>query len=93
MCEAAQKQNLNNANMKIFNEKMAVYTENYDYAEFIDIGGSLTDEKGNLKQEYASDGYVHLSSEGYDIWTKVLRSYAKKFMSAETAALQITEQG
>ncbi|MCD8215877.1 MAG: GDSL-type esterase/lipase family protein [Clostridiales bacterium] len=82
----SQKTNLNNANMRTFNDTMCQYCEKYDYMEFINIGDRLIDDDGNLKKEYTSDDYVHISTEGYDVWVKVLRAYAKYFTETEQNA-------
>lgn len=66
---------LNNANIRLLNEKVKEYCETAD-VQFIDIASFLVDENGGLKQEYCSDGYVHQNAAAYDVWTKVLRWYA-----------------
>ncbi|MCD7778389.1 MAG: SGNH/GDSL hydrolase family protein [Clostridiales bacterium] len=74
-----------NANLRIFNDALYSYCENYDYLEFINIGDRLIDSTDGLKSEYTSDNYVHMTAEGYDVWIKVLRSYAKYFTAVEAA--------
>ncbi|MCD8090599.1 MAG: SGNH/GDSL hydrolase family protein [Clostridiales bacterium] len=81
-----------NANLRIFNDKMYSYCQNYDYLEFINIGDRLIDSTDGLQYKYTSDKYVHMTTEGYDVWVKVLRAYAKDFMAAEEAAASAEAQ-
>ncbi len=92
MYDSSQKENLNNENMRALNDKMREYAESYDYVKFINIGDRLIDENGGLKPEYTSDNYVHISSEGYDVWTKVLRAYARDFTAEEAAEAEAALQ-
>ena len=41
---------------------------------YIDVHSHLLDEKGNLKKEYTVEG-LHISFEGYEVITEVLRPY------------------
>ena len=43
---------------------------------FIDFTDSLK-EDGVLKAEYSRDDYVHLSNDGYSVWTKSLYAFAR----------------
>ncbi|MCD7904739.1 MAG: GDSL-type esterase/lipase family protein [Clostridiales bacterium] len=72
-----------NENMRIFNDTMYKYCQNYDYIEFINIGDRLIDETNGLRSEYTSDNYVHMTMAGYDVWVKVLRAYARDFTADE----------
>jgi len=38
-------------------------------------------EKGCLADEYASDGYCHIWTDGYKVWTAILRDYAVRKMN------------
>ncbi|MCD8214702.1 MAG: GDSL-type esterase/lipase family protein [Clostridiales bacterium] len=76
---SGQKPGFTNENMRKFNDAMYKYCQNYDFLEFINIGDRLIGADDSLKGEYCSDGYIHMSKEGYKVWVKVLRAYAKDF--------------
>ncbi len=78
-----QRNGFTNENLRKFNDDMYKYTLNYDYIEFINIGDRLVDSTDGLDLDYSSDKYVHLTSDGYDVWAKVLKAYAKDFMAEE----------
>ena len=44
------------------------------YVKYIDVYSELADEEGNLKEEYTYDA-LHLTDEGYQVVTKVLKKY------------------
>jgi len=46
----------------------------YMQVEFVPVFDSLTDQAGQLKKEYTTDG-LHLSVAGYQVLTKALKDY------------------
>ncbi|MCD7778499.1 MAG: GDSL-type esterase/lipase family protein [Clostridiales bacterium] len=88
---SGQKPGFTNENMRIFNDSMYKLCANYDYLEFINIGDRLLDSNEGLKDEFCSDDYIHMTIEGYEVWAKVLRAYAKDFIAQENSAEGITE--
>ena len=42
--------------------------------EFVPVFDSLTDQVGQLKKDYTTDG-LHLSVTGYQVLTKALKDY------------------
>lgn len=44
---------------------------------YLDMATPLSDENGDLAAKYCSDGYVHQSRAAYDVWTTVIRDYAR----------------
>lgn len=42
--------------------------------EFVPVFDSLTDQAGQLKKDYTTDG-LHLSVAGYQVLTKALKGY------------------
>ncbi len=70
------KGNLYNDNVRRYNEAM----KNLAIAQgwgFVDVANPLADENGDLRSSYSSDNYVHLKNAAYDVWSVVLRAYAK----------------
>lgn len=45
---------------------------------FMDMATPLADENGDLATKYCSDGYVHQSRAAYDVWSTVIRDYARE---------------
>ncbi len=83
---SGQKPGFTNENLRRFNDSMYEYCQSFDYLEFINIGDRLIGADDGLKAEYCSDSYVHMTIEGYRVWTKVLRAYAKDFLEIENTA-------
>ncbi len=65
---------LNNRNLSMLNNYLLDYC-NENGLDFVDIASQLT-ENGCLADHYASDGYCHIWTEGYKVWTAILRDYA-----------------
>lgn len=65
---------LNNKNLSMMNNYLLEYC-NEKGLDFVDIASQLT-EKGCLADKYASDGYCHIWTAGYKVWTAILRDYA-----------------
>lgn len=65
---------LNNKNLSLLNNYLLEYC-NENGIDFVDIASQLT-EKGCLADKYASDGYCHLWTAGFKVWTAILRDYA-----------------
>lgn len=70
---------LNNKNLSMLNNYLLQYC-NENGLDFVDIASQLT-EKGCLADEYASDGYCHIWTDGYKVWTAILRDYAVRKMN------------
>ncbi len=70
---------LNNKNLSMLNNYLLDYC-NENGLDFVDIASQLT-EKGCLADKYASDGYCHIGTGGYKIWTAILRDYAVRKMN------------
>ena len=63
-----------NEKIREWNQAYEALTSAYMQVDFLPIYDSLTDSEGQLKKEYTTDG-LHLSIAGYQILTKVLKSY------------------
>ena len=51
---------------------------------FMDMATPLADENGDLATKYCSDGYVHQSRAAYDVWSTVIRDYARAQLNGTT---------
>lgn len=67
---------LNNENLCALNTMMQERASENGWG-YVDIMSSLEDGRGNLAEEYCSDGYLHQNTAAYDIWSEVLREYAR----------------
>ena len=65
---------LSNVNMDKYNEKLKAFAAQ-NGCQFIDIATAMKDANGDLKNEYCSDQYVHLSDAGCVAWISVLRNH------------------
>lgn len=66
---------LNNKDVDKYNALVKQQAELLGYG-FVDLNPYLKDTSGNLKAEYSSDKYVHMTYEAYAIWNQVLFEYA-----------------
>jgi lysophospholipase L1-like esterase len=55
-----------NANVNDFNTRLQKLAKEFDY-DYIDLHSKMTDDKGELKEEFTADG-LHLKEPGYKIW-------------------------
>ena len=93
--EDVSKGALNNPTIDIYNYYLLAAAADHN-ADFIDINTSLKDEKGNIKEEYCSDNYVHETDKAYsEVWDPALASYATEQLQGvakEPAEEQTEEQ-
>lgn len=82
MYKGSEKKNLNNANIRALNTRMAELAAQNGWG-FIDIASLLTDADGTLAKQYCSDSYVHETGAAYVIWQKALEDYAEKQLFPE----------
>lgn len=84
MRSARAKGRLNNPSIVQFNEMMRQMALNNGWG-FVDIANPLADASGQLASQYCSDNYVHQTNAAYDVWTQVLREYAKSQIEGTSA--------
>lgn len=70
------KGNLTNPNIRTFNEMLKQMARDNGWG-FVDMANPLADANGDLAPEYCSDHYVHQTNAAYDVWSVVLRDYAR----------------
>ncbi len=71
--------NLYNDNVRRYNDAMRVLAAQQGWG-FVNVADPLADENGDLDIAYSSDKYVHLKNSAYEIWSGVLRDYAKDIL-------------
>ncbi len=70
------KGNLQNDNIRMFNEMLKQMALENGWG-FMDLATPLSDANGDLAAAYCSDNYVHQTTAAYDVWSVVLREYAR----------------
>ena len=63
--------------IKKYNKRIKEYC-NKNNVIYINMYNELRDEDGNLKLEYTKEG-LHISDEGYEVITKILKKYIQRF--------------
>lgn len=63
--------------MKETNKKIAAFMKKEPNAEFIDITKAMEDSNGNVRRDLFVEDMLHLTPEGYELWTKVMKPYMK----------------
>jgi len=72
----AESGKLNNTTIDQYNVKLKAFAESNGFA-YIDIASSLKDSTNGLSPSYCSDGFVHVSPAGADVWIRILEDFAK----------------
>ena len=63
--------------MKQANKKIAKFMKKEKNADFIDITKVMNDTNGNIRKELFVEDMLHMTPEGYKLWTKVMKPYMK----------------
>jgi lysophospholipase L1-like esterase len=63
--------------MKQANKKIAKFMKKEKNADFIDITKIMNDANGNVRNDLFVQDMLHMTPEGYQLWTKVMNPYMK----------------
>lgn len=63
--------------MKETNKKIKKFMKKEKNAEFIDITKVMNDSKGNIRKDIFVEDMLHMTPEGYRLWTSVMNPYMK----------------
>ncbi|MFY7847241.1 GDSL-type esterase/lipase family protein [Chryseobacterium gambrini] len=63
--------------MKEANKKIADFMKKQPNADFIDITKIMQDENGNVRKDLFVEDMLHMTPEGYRLWTSVMNPYMK----------------
>ena len=63
--------------MKEANKKIAAFMKKQPNAEFIDITKVMEDANGNVRKDLFVEDMLHMTPEGYKLWTSVMNPYMK----------------
>ncbi len=77
---------LENGCIREFNRLMAAYAKKSEEVYFIDIFPAFLDSAGLLALQYCSDGFCHLTSAGYSVWTDQMKQFAGQQTAKEIRA-------
>lgn len=86
-----EKGRLNNPTVRLFNGMLAQMALENGWG-YVNVADAIADGNGDLAAAYCSDGYCHLNNGAYDMWTAVLRDYARAQMDG-TSAFPVNGQG
>lgn len=78
------KGKLNNTNIGKYNVLLQEMAKENGWG-YIDLCTPISDGEGNLKEEYCSDGFVHLSKSAYAVWEEELIRYAEEQFAGQEA--------
>ena len=74
--KGAGKGKLNNDTIREFNVLLQEMVVENGWG-YMDMATPLADANGDLAAPYCSDGFVHQTNAAYDVWTGVIRQYAR----------------
>lgn len=63
--------------MKKANKKIAKFMKKEKNADFIDITKVMNDTNGNIRKDLFVEDMLHMTPEGYRLWTSVMMPYMK----------------
>ncbi|GAA4161854.1 SGNH/GDSL hydrolase family protein [Chryseobacterium ginsenosidimutans] len=63
--------------MKEANKQIAAFMKKEPNAEFIDITKVMQDSNGNVRKDLFVEDMLHMTPEGYQLWTSVMNPYMK----------------
>lgn len=63
--------------MKEANKKIAAFMKKEPNAEFIDITKVMQDSNGKVRKDLFVEDMLHMTPEGYQLWTSVMNPYMK----------------
>nr|WP_314496222.1 GDSL-type esterase/lipase family protein [uncultured Chryseobacterium sp.] len=63
--------------MKEANKRIAEFMNKEKNAAFIDITKVMNDGNGNVKKDLFVEDMLHMTPQGYQLWTKVMKPYMK----------------
>lgn len=77
---------LNNDAVDQLNSFLEDFCKKHKDLYFIDVSSALRSPDGSLRPDCCSDGYVHISTKGYELWTIALCRYIDNLLDAEESA-------
>jgi hypothetical protein len=89
---ANEKKYFSDASIDEYNSIMEQYCAENKDMYYIDVTSQMKDAEGGLAAKYCSDGYVHISFEGYRVWTDKLVSYVEKLINTENKAKEAVDK-
>lgn len=64
--------------MEAVNKKMKYYAQRHQGVEFVDVSSDMLTADGVPDESLLLDDGIHMTPEGYEIWTNILEPYLKK---------------
>jgi len=63
--------------MREANKKIAAFMKKQPRSKFIDITAVMQDKNGNVRKDLFVEDMLHMTPEGYRLWTSVMKPYMK----------------
>lgn len=63
--------------MREANKKIAAFMKKQSRSKFIDITAVMQDKNGNVRKDLFVEDMLHMTPEGYRLWTSVMKPYMK----------------
>lgn len=86
------KKYFSDASVDEYNSIMEQYCQENKDMYYIDVTSQMKAAEGGLAAKYCSDGYVHISFEGYRVWTDKLVSYVENLINTENKAKEAVDK-
>lgn len=86
-----ENSHLNNPAIDQLNSFLEDFCKKHKDLYFIDVSSALRSPDGSLRPDCCSDGYVHISTKGYEIWTNTLCRYVDHLLDMEESAEKAVE--
>lgn len=92
ICGSRDQKYLNNAAIRDLNERMEKYCSKNKDMYYVNVSRGLETAGGQLKSQYSSDGFVHMTMVGYKMWTDNLIAYVNTLILQEKNAAKAVDR-
>jgi len=73
-----------NPKIRLLNEELKKLAATQPHYHFIDFSKFLTNEKGELAPQFHKGDGVHLSEEGYAVWSAHLKKFLQEVLASSS---------
>lgn len=80
-CTPNHQDSPRNSDINALNQGMMQYCDTHENVYYVDVSTPLRDSTGHLATQYCSDGGVHITYAGYEVWSNTLVEYVREFLS------------
>jgi hypothetical protein len=80
--DGKEKEKFTNDGIRAFNRYISSNSEEWGIT-YLDLASRMADDKGCLKAEYSSDGYVHHNVAGFKVWDNFFEEVALRYYDGD----------